>query len=145
MCIITDASDRFLMQFLEKHFTLRELSVHLQQCDVLERDRAENSKLFGVKCRSILLGLQHFDLCSGVLLPDAMHDLLEGILQYESKLVLKHWILKECYISYRMFSQCLEGIELGYMEMDDRPTHITRLVLTNTEKNLEQKGMYVIV
>ena len=121
MCIITYASDRFLMQFLEKDFTLRELSVHLQQCDVLERDvtdRAENSKLFGINRRSILLELQHFDLCSGVLLPDAMHNLLEGILQYES---LQHCILEECYISYRMFSQRLEGIELGYMEMDDRP------------------------
>ena len=77
VCIITDASDRFLMQFLEKYFTLRELSVHLQQCDVLERDvtdRAENSKLFGVNGRSILLELQHFDLYSGVLLPDAMHE-----------------------------------------------------------------------
>ena len=70
-----------------------------------------------------------------------MHDLLEGVLQYESKLVLQHCILEECYITYSMFSQHMEGVELGYMEMDDCPTHISRLVLTTTEKNLGQKGM----
>lgn len=135
----------FLMQFLEDDFTLRKLSEHLKQCDILEEDvsdRVKNSKLFGVNRRSILLELQHFDLCSGVLLPDAMHDLLEGVLQYEAKLILQHCILEQSYLSYDAFSDRLERIELGYMEMDDRPTHITRSVLTNGEKNLGQKGMF---
>ena len=132
------------MQFVESDFTLRELKVHLDHCDILERDatnRVENSKLFGVNRRSVLLELQYFDFCSGALLPDAMHDLLEGVLQYETKLILQHCIMEEKYTSYEIFSQRLEGIELGYMEMDDRPTDITRAVLASGEKSLGQKGM----
>ena len=71
------------------------LSEHLIQCDTLEEDednRDENSKEFGVNNRSTLLELQHFDLCSGALVPDIMHDLFEGVLQYEIKLVLQHCI-----------------------------------------------------
>lgn len=135
-------------QFNESYFTLRELSVHLQQCDALERDlsdRVENSKMFGVNRRSVLLELQYFDVCSGVLLPDAMHDLLEGVLQYEAKLILQHCVFKEKYLSYDTFSQRLEGFELGYMEVDDCPTLITKLGLTNNEKNLGQKGMVILL
>ena len=131
------------MQLHEQDFTQRKLRIHLQQCDILERnagDRVENSKLYGVSHRSILLELKNFDHCRGVLLPHTMHDLLEGFLQYESKLVLQHCIMEECYRTYSMFSQSLEGVELGYMEIDDLPTHITRLVLTSTEKNLGQKS-----
>ena len=44
--------------------------------------------------------------------------------------------MEECYISYRMFSQRLEGIELGYMGMDDRLTHITRILLPDAMHDL---------
>ncbi len=60
---------------------LRDLDEHLDMCNTLETDEdnyVENSKEFGVNSRSILLERQHFDLCSGVLIPDIMHDLFEG-------------------------------------------------------------------
>lgn len=105
-----------------------------------QAQRTEHSKEFGVNHRSILLELKYFDLCSGVLLPDPMHDLLEGVLQYEAKLVLHHCILEKKYLSFAEFSDILECVELGYMESDDRPTPITKAMLSGTEKNLGQKG-----
>ena len=70
-----------------------------------------------------------------------MHDLLEGVLQYEAKLVLQHCILDKKYTTLTSLTSKIEHLELGYMEYDDRPTAITRLVLTGSEKNLGQKGI----
>ena len=76
----------FYIQFEEEHFVLRSRAQHLEHCDLLEDeedDYVENSRDVGVNHRSILLDLQYFDMCSGALLPDVMHDVLEGALQYE--------------------------------------------------------------
>ena len=61
---------------------MRTLGEHLHHCDSIEdnEDGDEKSKEFGVNSRSILLQLKHFDMHSGTLIPDMMHDLLEGAL-----------------------------------------------------------------
>ena len=48
--------------------------------------------------RSILLQLKHFDMCSGTLIPDVMHDLLEGALQHIIKLLLCYLIDEKKYL-----------------------------------------------
>lgn len=55
---------------------------------------------FGINRRSALLDLNYCDICSGLLIPDVMHDLLEGGLQYELKLFLRHCIVQH-YFSVR--------------------------------------------
>ena len=87
--------DTCMCQFQDKDFTLRTLEENRHQCDILEEDISnftENSKEYGVNFRSILMELTYFDVCSGALLPDVMHDLLEGVLQYEGNLLLQHCI-----------------------------------------------------
>ena len=80
------------MKFKEEDFELRALEKHKEQVDEVEGDSSgESSKEFGI---SALLDLQYFDLCSGTLLPDIMHDILAGALQYEMKLLLKYCILE---------------------------------------------------
>lgn len=37
----------------------------------------------------------YFHVCDGSLLPDIMHDLLEGALQYEVKLMLRSMIMED--------------------------------------------------
>ena len=129
-------------QFREEEFTLRKLDDHLEKCDAIENSDNGNelSVEYGINRRSILIQLSHFDMCSGALLPDVMHDLLEGILQYEAKLVLQHCILEKKYTKLSSLNDLIENIELGYMGFDDHPTLITRSVLTGSEKNLGQKG-----
>ena len=46
------------------------------------------SREYGVNHKSLLSDITHFDICSGALVSDIMHDLLEGIVQYETKLLL---------------------------------------------------------
>ena len=47
--------------------------------------------MYGVNRRALLTSLQFFDVASGALIPDIMHDILEGALP----LVVKH-MLKVC-------------------------------------------------
>ena len=41
----------------------------------------------------------YFHVCDGGLLPDIMQDLLEGVLQYEVKVMLKEMITTDKYFS----------------------------------------------
>ena len=62
-----------------------------------EENRAALSIEYGINHRSPLLALQHCNMCNGSLVSDVMHDLLEGVLQYEiyyCKFILCHHTLQ---------------------------------------------------
>lgn len=63
---------------------------------------------FGINRKSALLDLEFFDMCNGALLPDVMHDVLEGALQYELKLLLQYCINDRRFfqVSVYIFSMC---------------------------------------
>lgn len=67
----------------------------MHHCEILERadlpaaDRQHYSLVYGVNRRALLSTLDLFDVVSGALLPDVMHDILEGALPLEIKLMLK--------------------------------------------------------
>ena len=46
-----------------------------------------------------------------------MHDVLEGALQYEVKLMLKMMVIDEQYFSIDVLNSQLMTSELGYMEL----------------------------
>lgn len=64
------------LQFDEYNFILRTKDTHMEHCQSIEdADNPDDvSKEFGVNKRSSLLELCHFDMCSGSLIPDVMHD-----------------------------------------------------------------------
>lgn len=74
---------------------MRSDSKHSEQCDTLERndltaaDQQHYSLVYGVNRRALLSTLKFFGVASGALLPDIMHDVLEGALPLEIKLMLK--------------------------------------------------------
>ena len=71
-----------------------------------------------------MLELKHFDMCSGALIPDVMHDLLDGTLQHILKLLLHYLMEKNKYLSISYLKQKIEGMELEYTE-DTRPCSIS--------------------
>lgn len=83
------------LQFIESQFELRCEVSHSNHCDLLERDdllnadRQHYSTVYGVNRRSLLNTLDFFSVSSGTLVPDIMHDILEGALPLEVKLMLK--------------------------------------------------------
>ena len=116
---------------------------HLKDCDKLEDDELDlekTSKELWINHRSILFELKHFDV--DILVTDVMHDLLEGTLQYEAKLILQH-VLQQKFLSYSMFAKLLEALELGYMETDNRPSEIPSSTMNSTDRSLGQKGSII--
>ena len=95
--ILSDSNNTTLtLQFLEDNFELSTLDDHLNQLDEIEA--GEKSKEYRINYRSGFLSLNYVDLCSGLLLPDVMHDVLEGALQHELKLLLQHCIFTQNYV-----------------------------------------------
>ena len=70
------------------------------------------------------------------MLPDVMYDVLEGLLQYEIKLMLQVMINTESYISLNELNTRLECMELGHMESKDQPTQITQNTLQSPGTSL---------
>lgn len=80
---------------MESQFHLRSPEKHSDYCDLLEQediptlDRQHYSTTFGVNRRALLDSLRYFNVTSGALIPDIMHDILEGALPLELKCMLK--------------------------------------------------------
>lgn len=111
----------------------------MHHCEKVARDESASVK-YGVNRKSVLTQLKYFDICGGGLIPDIMHDMLEGLLQYEAKLVLKHTV-ESHYVSLRQINHIIESIELGYMEIANRPS--SPIVLNMEDKSLKQNGKYL--
>ncbi len=69
-----------------------------------------------------------------------MHDVLEGALQYEAKLMLQVMIYDEGYFTLSSLNTRLENMELGYMEAKNRPTPIAEKTLRAPGLTLKQNG-----
>lgn len=67
------------VQFLEERFELRNKEDHKRYCTLIENDiTGTKSKEYGVNRNSALNDLTYFHVCDGSLIPDIMHDILEG-------------------------------------------------------------------
>lgn len=69
--------------------------------------------VMGVKHSCILNSLQYFNTCENISV-DIMHDILEGVAQYEMKLLLLHLIEK--YTTSNKTDRRIKSFNFGYME-----------------------------
>ena len=127
-------------QFVEDHFELRDIVTHMEHLEAIEDDPSQ-SREFGVNHKSLLMEIEYFDICSGVLLCDVMHDLFEGVLQYETKLMLIQLIEKH-YFNLKNLNNHIESLELPYGTESDKPAFIDRKTLYSQGSRLNQKGRY---
>ena len=105
---------------------LRDKASHERQCAQLKEDASGTVSIkYGINQDFILNELSCFHVCDGSLVPDIMHDIFEGVLQYEVKLMLQLMINTEKYFTLEELNSSLEHLELGYMEYKDQPTPIT--------------------
>ena len=76
--------------FVERDFTLRTAETHFEQCELLSGTLC-NHYSYGINRRSILEDVPGFSVING--LPhDVMHDIFEGVVPYELKLLLCHCV-----------------------------------------------------
>ena len=120
-------------KFKESDFELRTPVTHEQQCISLDSksgsSREDYSKNTGINHTSVLEELRYFSVASGALVPDVMHDVLEGVLQYEAKLLLRHLICDERCFTLDQLNSRISRMELGYMETSNRPSEISTATL----------------
>jgi len=69
-----------------------------------------------------------------------MHDVLEGVLQYEVKLMLNHMIIVENYFTLEILNTRLENIELSTKESKSRPTRVSSSTLNSGGSTFKQSG-----
>lgn len=97
-------------------------------------------KVFGVNRLSILCKSRYFSVIDG--LPgDVMHDLLEGVLQYECKEMLKIFINEEKYLTLDQLNERIKRFDYGYYNDKNRPSPISQQTLNNANNSLKQKGL----
>lgn len=87
--------------------------------------------------RSILLDVNSYYMFEGGLPHDIMHDLYEGVVQYEIKLLLNYFVDKNL-LTIQEFNKRLINFDYGYSEVADKPTPITRANFKSGDKKLQQ-------
>ena len=129
-----------IFQFIDNQFVARDKVSHKLHCSLIAEDSSGKASMnYGVNRDSILNELTYFHVCDGSLLPDVMHDLLEGALQYEVKLLL-HYMIENCGLSLQEFNSILENVDLGYMEFKNKPTLVSGKTITSDGNSLKQNG-----
>ncbi len=85
------------------------------------RENPRETCYFGVKHNSILNSLSYYSVSDNFVL-DIMHDILEGVAQYEVKLLFGY--LNENLISNENILQRVYAFNYGFMDKKNRPTRI---------------------
>ena len=104
---------------------IRTIEMHSQHCSKISEEplAAHYSTTYGGCRRSILMSVKGFSVMEG--LPhDDMHDLLEGVLSYEMKLLLKY-LFSSKYLTLEQFNDRLHNFEYGHSEVGSKPSTIS--------------------
>lgn len=86
-------------------FTLQTSDSYSHYCNLIEHIpelSGHYSTVFGINCRSPLESLPHFSVAEGSMIPNIMHDVLEGVLPIEIKSMLQ--VVYKCIILYYLAS-----------------------------------------
>lgn len=70
-----------------------------------------------------------------------MHDVLEGALQYEAKIMLQKFVQQDQYFTLQELNSIIESFHFGYAEGKSRPSPIEPNTLSSSDSSLKQNGM----
>ena len=127
---------------------LRTPEIHKTHCAKLKGPSPDfYSVNYGVNRPAILNKLSHYHVCDMGLPPDIMHDILEGVLTYTTKLLLQHFIdnqviffkcLVDQFSGYQTtvfhFGAAQFGFHYGYPNSANKPSSIARNSLYSSER-----------
>lgn len=132
------------IQFLAEDFQERTRETHRNHCEQLEGQFfAHFSTTSGLNRDSVLNKSRVFHVTEGVVM-DAMHDVLEGSLQMETKLMLQEFICKSNppLFSLADLNGRIRPFSYGYAEARNKPSEIGLAQLTNQATHtLGQSGL----
>ena len=97
----------FSKHVVDDECVLRNTQSHLQQCKLIEGSAGDHySKIYGLNYRTCLLDIPSFSLFDGELPHDLIHDVFEGVLPVEAKLLLSSCI-SQGYFTFDYYSKQL--------------------------------------
>lgn len=140
LCIATFESMQVCIT--EEEFTLRTKEEHTSHLELLENAPSTFSKEYysrkcGVCTKSKLLEAPYFDVTQQLPM-DIIHVLVEGVLAYEIKYLLRYYISEGCF-SLTEINNDIRKFPLGYAHCKDRSFTITEGDLTReSSTNLGQ-------
>lgn len=123
--------------FVEEAFTQRTIDLYNQECTAIEQAptdvvQSDLQTTYGVNKRSALCQLPEFDVTKQ-LPQDIMHTLLEGVVQYEIRLVLLYFIESRA-IALQRLNNAILNHNYGYSEMSDKPGPLREAVFSGEER-----------
>jgi hypothetical protein len=73
--------------------------------------------------------------------PDAMHDILEGVLHYGVKEMLKEFIFVEKLFTLDELNRRISTFDYGYQDDSNKPAAVQRSRLSSADHSIKQHGM----
>ncbi|XP_028416232.1 uncharacterized protein LOC114540154 [Dendronephthya gigantea] len=129
-------AEQIQTMFHEADFTLRTRDGYEIHCRRLQQSE-HFSVTFGLNRRSELNNSRFYHVVGG-LPADAMHDVLEGTLQYHTKEILKYFILEKKAFSLDELNKRITSFDYGYHNDSNKPAPILRTKLTSDDNSLKQ-------
>ena len=110
-------------------------------CLLLEGPLAEaDSVTYGINYDSVLNKLEHFHVCNNQLPQDIMHVLLEGVIPYNLKAMLKSYVRVKGYISIEIINQRILSFKFSWSESKSKPCSLSSKMLRD-EGRIQQTGI----
>ena len=120
-CMATHATSG--KHFVANKFLLRSPEEHAAQCKQLDGPLKEHySKIYGINRKAALEDVPYFSVAT-CLPHDIMHDLLEGAVTYEIKVLLKYCIGKK-YFTLDCLNGRINAFDYGSAEESNKPFQI---------------------
>ena len=120
LCLIEKNDAQIIYNEDDPKIILRGKELFEMHCNELQSD-PQMLSVFGLKKNSSLNSLQFFHVSHNFSL-DIMHDILEGVAQFELKLLLEY--LSENVLSKPDLLSRIYAFDYGYVERKNRPTRI---------------------
>ncbi|EDO36381.1 predicted protein [Nematostella vectensis] len=110
-----------------------------QNCIEIENAEEDITQQYGINQRSILNFTRYFHVVGG--LPgDTMHDVLEGLLQYEVKEFLKYAMYEKRFLTLDNLNTSIRDFDYGYSDAANKPSLISSKILNSGTNSLKQRG-----
>ena len=100
------------------------------------------STTYGLNEDSILNDSLYFHITEG-LVPDIMHDCLEGCVPYETKEMLKH-LFQSSVMSLNRINEILEAFPYQGPDLRNKPSPISASTMSSGDHSLKQTGNFQV-
>ena len=97
-----------------------------------------NSTTYGLRCDSLLNKSLYFHVTNG-LVPDIMHDVLEGSLAYEIKEFIRYANTNRLF-HLSDLNEAIQMFSYGFTDSRNKPSPFNVSVLTSNDHGLRQSG-----